>query len=151
MDALFLTWPAIAAQLLIAALSLLVWRRYLSPLADIPGPFVASFSRWWHIDRILIGDQNLQLVQLHEKHGTSHSLTNTISTISWTNPSITGPFVRIAHDEVSVSHPDSIKLILDPPLRKVTFSTGHKGRNRKLIAEPQGPMVRGAATAGLAL
>ena len=70
MDVFLLTWPAIAVQLLIAAVSLLVWRRYLSPLADIPGPVVASFSRWWHVRRILIGDQNLQLVQLHEKHGT---------------------------------------------------------------------------------
>jgi hypothetical protein len=73
MDALVLTWPAIAVHLLVAVLSLVVWRRYLSPLADIPGPFVASFSRWWHIRRILIGDQNLQLVQLHDKYGTSLS------------------------------------------------------------------------------
>lgn len=71
MDAPLFTWPAIAVQLLIAILSLLVWRRYLSPLADIPGPFVASFTRWWHIRRILIGDQNLELVRLHEKHGNS--------------------------------------------------------------------------------
>ncbi|KAK4239922.1 hypothetical protein C8A03DRAFT_32030 [Achaetomium macrosporum] len=76
MDTLLLTWPAIAVQLLVAALGLFVWRRYLSPLADIPGPFVASFSRWWHIRGILIGDQNLQLIQLHEQHS---------------------PFVRIAH------------------------------------------------------
>lgn len=63
------TWRAILVQLLVAAFSFFVWRRYLSPLADIPGPFVASFSRWWHIRRIFIGDQNLQLVALHEKHG----------------------------------------------------------------------------------
>lgn len=69
MDALLLTWPAIAVQLLVAVLTLLAWRRYLSPLANIPGPFAASFSRWWHIRHILIGDQNLQLVKLHEKHG----------------------------------------------------------------------------------
>lgn len=67
-NALF-TWKAIAVQLLVAAFSLFIWRRYLSPLASIPGPFVASFSRWWHIRHIYIGDQNLQLVALHEKHG----------------------------------------------------------------------------------
>lgn len=43
------TWPAMLVQLSIIAFSLFVWRRYLSPLANIPGPFVASFSRWWHI------------------------------------------------------------------------------------------------------
>lgn len=68
-SALF-TWRAILAQLLVAVLSLLVWRRYLSPLADIPGPAVASLSRWWHIRRIFVGDQNLQLFALHQKHGT---------------------------------------------------------------------------------
>lgn len=96
-SALF-SWRAILVQLLVAAFSLFVWRRYLSPLANIPGPFVASFSRWWHIRRIYIGDQNLQLVALHEKHG---------------------HFVRIAPNEVSVSHPDGIKQILLQPLWKV--------------------------------
>lgn len=67
-SALF-TWQAIVVQLLIAALSLLVWRGYLSPLADIPGPTGAAFSRWWHLRHIYIGDQNLQLVALHQKHG----------------------------------------------------------------------------------
>ncbi|KAK4247263.1 cytochrome P450 [Corynascus novoguineensis] len=100
MDALLLTWPAIAVQLLVAVLTLLAWRRYLSPLANVPGPFAASFSRWWHIRHILIGDQNLQLVKLHEKHG---------------------HFVRIAHNEVSVSHPDGIKQILLQPLWKAKW------------------------------
>lgn len=68
-DSGLFTWRAILAQVLVAALSLFVWRRFLSPLADIPGPFLASFSRWWHIRRIFIGDQNLQLIALHEKHG----------------------------------------------------------------------------------
>jgi hypothetical protein len=100
MDSLFLlTWPAIAVQLLLAAISLFVWRRYLSPLADIPGPFVASFSRWWHIHHILIGDQNLQLVQLHEKHGTcTFSFVCSvfiITSIAWTDhPSIVGRPLR---------------------------------------------------------
>lgn len=74
METLLFTWPAVAVQLLIAAFSICVWRRYLSPLADIPGPFLASFSRWWHVRQILTGDQNVQLVQLHAKHGIIHSL-----------------------------------------------------------------------------
>lgn len=63
------TWPAILVQLSVIVFSLFVWRRYLSPLADVRGPLVASFSRWWHIRHIYVGDQNLQLVALHDKHG----------------------------------------------------------------------------------
>jgi hypothetical protein len=36
------------------------------------------------------------------------------------NMSRLGHFVRIAHDEVSVSHPDAIKALLIAPLEKVS-------------------------------
>lgn len=68
-DTNLFTWPAIVLQLVIGVLTLCVWRRYLSPLASVPGPFAASFTRFWHLRHIFIGDQNLQLVNLHEKHG----------------------------------------------------------------------------------
>ncbi|KAL2150091.1 hypothetical protein VTH82DRAFT_7767 [Thermothelomyces myriococcoides] len=100
MGLLLLSWPAVAVQLLVATFSILAWRLYLSPLANIPGPFLASFSRLWHIRHILLGDQNLQLVRLHEKHG---------------------HFVRIAHNEISVSHPDGVKRILLQPLWKAKW------------------------------
>jgi hypothetical protein len=48
---------------------LLLWRRYQSPLADIPGPFLASFTRLWHIIRIFAGDINVRSIREHEKHG----------------------------------------------------------------------------------
>lgn len=87
----------VVVLLLVAILSTLFWRRYLSPLRDIPGPLAASLTRLWHMRRILRGDQNLELIRLHEKHG---------------------HFVRIAPDEVSVSHPDAFRKILLAPLRK---------------------------------
>lgn len=87
----------IVGSILVTILSVLLCRRFLSPLQDIPGPFVASFTRLWHMRRILKGDQNLELIRLHEKHG---------------------HFVRIAPNEVSVSHPDALKKILLTPLRK---------------------------------
>lgn len=58
-----------AVQLIIGAVSLLVWRRYFSPLSDLPGPFFASLSRLWYVKHILTGDHDIQLVDLHEKHG----------------------------------------------------------------------------------
>lgn len=87
----------VVGSLLLAVLSILFWRRYLSPLRDIPGPSAASLTRLWHMKRILKGDQNLELIRLHEEHG---------------------HFVRIAPNEVSVSHPDALKKILLTPLRK---------------------------------
>jgi hypothetical protein len=48
---------------------LLLWRRYQSPLSDIPGPFLASFTRLWHIIRIFAGDINVRSIREHEKHG----------------------------------------------------------------------------------
>ncbi|EEH38906.2 benzoate 4-monooxygenase cytochrome P450 [Paracoccidioides lutzii Pb01] len=93
----------------VAALTLCLWRRYFSPISDIPGPFTASFTRLWHILRILKGDQNLELIRLHDTHG---------------------HFVRVAHNEVSVSHPEAIRKILGAPL--------HKGSWYKVIAFPDG-------------
>ncbi|KAI0123571.1 benzoate 4-monooxygenase cytochrome P450 [Xylariales sp. AK1849] len=97
-----LSWRSLLATILLALISIIVDRRYLSSLNRIPGPFLASFSRLWHIGRILAGDQNRVLVQLHDQHG---------------------HFVRIAHNEVSVSHPDGVKKILLAPLHKNPVST----------------------------
>ncbi|VUC31721.1 unnamed protein product [Clonostachys rosea] len=97
-----LSWLLVLTQLLVLLVSWLV-----SPLRDIPGPALASFSRLWHIIHIVRGDQNVELDALHDKHG---------------------PFVRIAPDEVSVSHPEGIKKILLAPL--------HKGYWYKALAIP---------------
>lgn len=67
------SWPSIVIELSLAVISVLVYRRYLSPLSRIPGPFFASFSRFWHIRQILAGDQNTTLTRLHDQHGTAIS------------------------------------------------------------------------------
>ncbi|KAL4784109.1 cytochrome P450 [Aspergillus varians] len=90
----------IVASVTLSLLSFLVWRRYQSPLSDIPGPFLASFTRLWHIVRIFAGDINLRSIREHERHG---------------------PFVRIAHDEVSVCHPDAIRAVLLNPIPKAPW------------------------------
>lgn len=83
---------------IVALLSIVVYRRYFSPLSDIPGPFWASFSRLWHLRITIQGNQNEQLTEAHEKYG---------------------HFVRLANNEISVSHPDSIRRVLLTPLEKV--------------------------------
>ncbi|KAK8069631.1 benzoate 4-monooxygenase cytochrome P450 [Apiospora phragmitis] len=79
-----MSWGSTSAHLglLLAATLFLVSarRRYLSPISHIPGPFLASFSRLWHLRQIWSGKQNLKLIEQHDRHG---------------------HFVRMAHNEVS--------------------------------------------------
>lgn len=79
-------------------ISIVVYRRFFSALSDVPGPFWASFSRLWHIKITLQHNQGEQITQAHEKYG---------------------HFVRLANNEVSVSHPDAIRKVLLAPLEKV--------------------------------
>lgn len=46
-----------------------IWYRYLSPISDIPGPFLASFSRLWLIKVLIRGRGAIELADLHETHG----------------------------------------------------------------------------------
>lgn len=85
--------PAIALIFTVA-----LYRRFLSPIKDIPGPFWASITRFWHVKIIIDGNQNVRLRDAHEKYG---------------------PFVRMAPNEVSVTHPDGVKRLLLQALPKV--------------------------------
>ncbi|KAJ9144959.1 Benzoate 4-monooxygenase cytochrome P450 [Pleurostoma richardsiae] len=107
-----LSWSQAAGLVVFALLTICVWRRCFSPISDVPGPVVASCTRFWHIWHILKGDQNLESIRLHDKHG---------------------HFVRIAPNEVSVSHPDATKKVLSAPL--------HKGSWYKVVAFPDGRFV----------
>ncbi|KAH8680550.1 cytochrome P450 [Xylariales sp. PMI_506] len=88
---------SIAVSILISLCSLAVWRLFLSPIRDIPGPKWASLTRLWHMNEIWGGHQNITILELHKKHG---------------------HFVRIGPNEVSVTHPEVIKkMILTPQLK----------------------------------
>lgn len=88
----------VVASVLALVVTTLVWRRYASPLRGIPGPFWASLTRLWHVKIIIDGNQNEQLRDAHDKYG---------------------PFVRMAPNEVSVSHPEGVKKLLLATLPKV--------------------------------
>lgn len=92
-----LTPRIILATVVVSIVSLIIKRSLFSPLSDIPGPIFASFTRLWHIARIINGRVNQDTLELHDKYG---------------------PFVRVAPDEVSVSHPDAPKQLLLNPLHK---------------------------------
>lgn len=46
-----------------------IWYRYMSPISDVPGPFLASFSRVWLIQLLRRGRGARELAELHEKYG----------------------------------------------------------------------------------
>ncbi|KAI1879725.1 hypothetical protein JX265_002679 [Neoarthrinium moseri] len=91
------SFPSIAVCILLALVSILFWRFFLSPISNVPGPKWASLTRLWHMYQIWTGHQNLTILELHKEHG---------------------HFVRIAPNEVSVTHPEVIKkMILTPQLK----------------------------------
>ena len=73
--------------------------RYFSSISHIPGPFLGTIGTCFQVWEIFKGRINYTLFQLHQEHG---------------------PFLRISYNEVSVSHPDALK-ILSTPLRKADF------------------------------
>ena len=80
----------LACVLAVALLSYIVYQRWISPLAGIPGPWTASLSKYWIVKHTIEGRLHRDLVDLHTRHGS---------------------IVRIAPNEVSVSDLDAIRKI----------------------------------------
>lgn len=102
-----LTPKVLFTTVVVGLLSLSIKRSFFSPLSDIPGPFLASLTRLWHLYRIVKGRVSQDTLELHDKYG---------------------PFVRIGPDEVSVSHADAPKQLL--------LNTLHKGYWYNVAAVP---------------
>ncbi|KAF2092557.1 cytochrome P450 oxidoreductase [Rhizodiscina lignyota] len=67
------------------------YRRHVSPLADLPGPFLASGSRLWKFWSVLRGHTETDKVNMHKKYG---------------------PIVRLGPDEVAFASPNAAADIL---------------------------------------
>ena len=68
-----------------------IYTRFFHPLAKFPGPFTASLSRLWYVDKVVRGGSFDKVARrLHAKHG---------------------PVVRIAPNEVSISDPEAMRII----------------------------------------
>jgi len=78
------------ALLLTVVAAYTLYQRFFSPLASVPGPFWASFSRLWMTKHSWDGDMNHTMIALHKKHGN---------------------LVRTGPNEVSVSDLAAIKTI----------------------------------------
>lgn len=83
--------PMVLIGLLIALpVCYAIYQLYLHPLAAIPGPFWAKFSRLWMTKHSWDGDMSVTMIALHKQHGS---------------------LVRTGPNEVSVSDLGAIKTI----------------------------------------
>ncbi|OAP60194.1 hypothetical protein AYL99_05196 [Fonsecaea erecta] len=80
----------IAVVLSLACCSYIVYHLFLSPLASIPGPFLARFTNLWWLRVVLRRNVHLETIELHKKYG---------------------PLVRIGPNEVSVADLEAFKII----------------------------------------
>ncbi|KAJ5929145.1 hypothetical protein N7454_006993 [Penicillium verhagenii] len=85
---------------LVALVICAISRKFATSIKDVPGPFVASFSSLWRVYYLWEGHSEEEILRLHKKHG---------------------HFVRIAENEVSVSHPDAVKQVLQANIAKGKF------------------------------
>lgn len=93
-----------------------LFRKYWTSIRDVPGPFFASFSSLWRVYHLCKGHIEEEIFDLHKRHG----MIVLIKTRGYTTHSMTiGHFVRIADNEVSVSHPDAVKQLLQANIPKV--------------------------------
>ncbi|KAL3481254.1 cytochrome P450 [Aspergillus californicus] len=99
-DSTFLSLHRVSVLLAAAVLLRVLYRKYGTSIRDIPGPFVASFSSLWRVYHVCKGHLEEEVIKLHKEHG---------------------HFVRIADNEVSVSHPDAVKQLLHASIPKGTF------------------------------
>jgi len=53
----------------VALVAYVVYQRFFSPLAKVPGPFWASLTRLWMMKHSWDGDMHRVMIDLHEKDG----------------------------------------------------------------------------------
>ena len=117
---------------LLILLFVLIRQRYFSPISSIPGPFLGTVGTFFQVWEILQGRINHTLNRLHREHG---------------------PFVRISYNEVSVCHPDAIKILAAPvwkaPFYKPMAVPNSSYNNLMSERNPQkyGPMRTNVASA----
>ncbi len=87
------TWLCLAC--VVSLLCRALYLQWTSPLSQVPGPFIARFTRWWLAYHGWRGDFHKLLTRLHEQYG---------------------EVVRIGPDEVITINPDAVKKIYGEPL-----------------------------------
>lgn len=73
--------------------------KYFSSVSGTPGPFLGTVGTFLQVREVFKGRINYTLLRLHQRYG---------------------PLVRISYNEVSINHPDALR-VLSAPLRKGDF------------------------------
>lgn len=117
-----------ALLFIVAVLSLyIVYCRFWSPLAGIPGPFAASLSRLWLVQQSRAGNMHRTMIDLHSRHG---------------------EIVRIGPNEVSVTNPEVIKKIYGrlPPSPLSLLDWTESAERQVQVLEPNSAKVAGTVS-----
>ncbi|KAF2094901.1 cytochrome P450 [Rhizodiscina lignyota] len=109
----------------LAVVGYVVYERFLSPCAGIPGPFFASLSRWWMIKHTLEGDMHRVMIQQHEKYGS---------------------LVRTGPNELSISDLSAIRKIYGPgsKFRKSDWYSVWQGHRKFDLFAERNESIHGA-------
>jgi len=122
--------PILVSVIVLFVVLVALRQRYMTPVSDIPGPFFATISIFWKLWQIIQGHPEHKTIALHKKHGSylpsvlpscqtariRFFVTDMRSYVAFT----AGTFVRITHNEVSVSDPEAVDKLLLSRLRKVS-------------------------------
>ena len=83
-------------------------KAYRPPLSDIPGPWIAKFTRLWLMRAINTRSWDKINIRLHRQYGG-------FQTLSWYTLELSnlcvGPIVRISPNEYSIDDPDAARII----------------------------------------
>ncbi|KAE8316593.1 cytochrome P450 [Aspergillus transmontanensis] len=110
---LALTFPIIA----IAVLG--IYRRWLHPLASIPGPFLATVTNWHQGWRFMKGGSHEYYLCLHDEYGTNFKTSK--ENTRWR------PVVRYGPDSVMINDPYFLPQIFHRRAEKTSFYANNPG------------------------
>jgi hypothetical protein len=79
-----------AVTAVVFTVSYVVYQRFFSPLACVPGPFMASITSFWLAYHYRRQDWHKYAIELHQQYG---------------------PVVRVAPNTVDVGDPDAVRVI----------------------------------------
>lgn len=100
---------------LVFVVVVIVLRSLLTPLRNVPGPFLARFSRLWYLIHILKGNWEKVDVELHRRYGKTDLLSTGLERTGLMYVVcmyvFAGPIVRIAPNEYSIDDVDAVRVI----------------------------------------
>ncbi|KAL4955914.1 cytochrome P450 [Aspergillus filifer] len=102
---------------LVYLLGLMIYRLWLSPLAQFPGPKLAAATLWYETyhDAFRWGQYTFEIARMHEKYG---------------------PVVRISPHELHINDPEYYEVLYsrDSPRNKYAYFTKQFGVTRSMVA-----------------